>query len=115
MWRKYGRKTADKSLEFKGFYRYISVWKHVQPRGETPMNIRLGLAIVSLAFLVSACGVTPGDRAVSGAGIGAAGGAVVGAMVGDPFAGAAIGAVAGGAVGAATTPSQVDLGKPVWE
>jgi len=36
-------------------------------------------------------------------------------MVGDPLAGAAIGAGLGAATGALTTPSQVDLGKPVWE
>jgi osmotically inducible lipoprotein OsmB len=79
------------------------------------MRSRLGFAIIGLALLVSACGVTPGDRALSGAAIGAAGGAVVGAMVGAPAVGAAIGAAAGGVTGAATTPSQVDLGRPVWE
>ena len=79
------------------------------------MVTRTGLAIIGLAFLLAACGATPGDRAVSGAAIGAAGGAVVGAMVGAPLAGAAIGAAAGGVTGAVTTPSQVDLGKPVWE
>jgi hypothetical protein len=79
------------------------------------MVSRLGLAVVGLSFLVAACGETPGDRALSGAGIGAVGGAVVGAMVGAPLAGAAIGAAAGGVTGAVTTPSQVDLGKPVWE
>jgi len=65
--------------------------------------------------LPSGCGTTPGDRGLSGAGIGAAGGAVVGAIVGAPLAGAAIGAGAGAAVGAATSPSAIDLGKPVWE
>jgi uncharacterized membrane protein len=79
------------------------------------MFSRLGIAALGLGFLVAACGTTPGDRAISGAGIGAASGAVVGAMVGAPFAGAAIGAAAGGVTGAVTSPSQVDLGKPVWE
>jgi hypothetical protein len=79
------------------------------------MVSRLGLAVVGLGFLVGACGSTPADRAVTGAGIGAAGGAVIGAFVGAPLAGAAIGAAAGGVAGAVTTPSQVDLGKPVWE
>ncbi|HEY5208324.1 MAG TPA: glycine zipper family protein [Stellaceae bacterium] len=79
------------------------------------MVSRLGFAVVGLGLLVSACGYTTSDRALSGAGIGAVGGAVVGAMVGAPLAGAAIGAAAGGVTGAATTPSQVDLGKPVWE
>ena len=67
-----------------------------------------------LLLALSACGETPGDRALSGAGIGAAAGAVIGAPFGAPGIGAAVGAAAGGAVGAATTPSQVDLGKPVW-
>jgi osmotically inducible lipoprotein OsmB len=79
------------------------------------MRLHLGFAIVGLALLVSACGVTPGNRALSGAAIGAAGGAVIGAMVGAPGVGAAIGAAAGGVTGAATSPSQVDLGRPVWE
>jgi hypothetical protein len=76
------------------------------------------IAAVSVAGLLllglSACGDTPGDRALSGAGIGAAAGAVIGAPFGAPGIGAAVGAAAGGATGALTTPSQVDLGKPVW-
>ena len=69
----------------------------------------------AVALLLSACGSTTEDRAISGAGIGAAAGAVTGAIIGVPLVGAAVGAAAGGAVGAATTPSQVDLGKPVWK
>lgn len=79
------------------------------------MRSRLGFAVVGLGFLVAACGSTPGDRALSGAGIGAASGAVLGAFFGAPGLGAAAGAAAGGMAGAVTTPSQVDLGKPVWE
>lgn len=71
--------------------------------------------VVAAAIALAGCGETVGDRGLSGAGIGAAGGAVVGAMVGAPLAGAAIGAGAGALAGAATTPSQVDLGRPVWE
>ncbi|HUB96073.1 MAG TPA: hypothetical protein VL993_09155 [Stellaceae bacterium] len=73
------------------------------------------IALALAGFTLAACGTTTGDRGLSGAGIGAATGAVAGAMVGAPLAGAAIGAGAGAAVGAATTPSQVDLGRPVWE
>src|ERR1700722_4541313 len=73
--------------------------------------IALALAGVTLA----ACGTSTGDRGLSGAGIGAATGAVAGAMVGAPLEGAAIGAGTGAAVGAMTSPSAVDLGKPVWE
>ncbi len=79
------------------------------------MNTRISVALVAAALLLSGCGTTTGDRGLSGAGIGAAGGAVIGALVGAPLAGAAIGAGAGAAIGAATSPSTVDLGKPVWE
>jgi osmotically inducible lipoprotein OsmB len=67
------------------------------------------------ALLLSACGQTPKDRAVTGAGIGAAGGAVVGALVGAPFIGAMVGAAGGATVGAATDPSDIYLGKPVYK
>ncbi len=78
------------------------------------MSIRIGLLLTALAITVSACGTTPGDRAVSGGAIGAAGGAVAGAFVGAPLAGAAIGGAAGAATGGLTSPDQVDLGRPVW-
>jgi uncharacterized membrane protein len=78
-------------------------------------RIELKLVMIVGLLTLAACGDTTGDRGLSGAGIGAAGGAVLGAIVGDPLAGAAIGAGLGAATGALTTPSQVDLGKPVWE
>jgi osmotically inducible lipoprotein OsmB len=78
------------------------------------MALRSTSVVVAVGLLLSACGSAPGDRAITGAGIGAAGGAIVGALVGAPAIGAALGASAGAVVGAATTPSQVDLGKPVW-
>lgn len=54
---------------------------------------------------VSACGYTRGDRALSGAAIGAAGGAAIGAATGgDPVTGAIIGGAGGAAVGAVTKP-----------
>jgi hypothetical protein len=74
-----------------------------------------GLSALTVALLLSACGTTPSDRALSGAGIGATAGLVTGAIFGAPLIGAAAGAAAGAGVGAATTPSQVDLGKPVWK
>ena len=79
------------------------------------MNNHFGLAVVLGAVLVSGCGTSPGDRGVSGAGIGAATGAVAGALVGAPLVGAALGAGAGAAIGATTAPSTVDLGRPVWQ
>jgi hypothetical protein len=39
----------------------------------------------------------------------------MGAIFGAPAIGALVGAAAGGTVGAVTTPSEVDLGKPVWK
>ncbi|HTZ77803.1 MAG TPA: YMGG-like glycine zipper-containing protein [Stellaceae bacterium] len=81
------------------------------------MRKRTGLAfavLASMALVLSGCGNSVGDRGLSGAGIGAAGGAVIGAMVGAPLAGAAIGAAAGATVGAVTSPSSVNLGKPIW-
>ena len=73
------------------------------------------IIILALAsFALAGCGTSTGDRGLSGAGIGAATGAVAGALVGAPLAGAAIGAGAGAAIGAATSPSNIDLGRPVW-
>lgn len=73
------------------------------------------VAATTVAMLgLSACGTDPGERALTGAGVGAASGAVIGAAVGNPALGAAVGAVAGGVGGAATSPDQVNLGRPVW-
>jgi osmotically inducible lipoprotein OsmB len=80
------------------------------------MLARMGIPLVIVAMALSACGTTTGDRGLSGAGIGAATGAVVGAIVGGPvLAAAAIGAGAGALTGMATAPSQVNLGKPIWD
>lgn len=67
------------------------------------------MGVVTLAL--SACGNTTGERALSGAGIGAGAGAVGSAVTGgNPWAGAAIGGVAGGVVGAATDKDDINLG-----
>lgn len=78
------------------------------------MRIPLCLAL-GAALLLSACGQTPTDRALSGAGFGAAGGAVVGALVGAPLIGALVGGAGGAVAGAATDPSEIYLGNPVWK
>jgi osmotically inducible lipoprotein OsmB len=67
-----------------------------------------GLSLMAL----SGCGQTPGCRALTGAGVGAAGGAVVGAIGGNPLLGAGAGALAGGAAGALTSPNQVNGPSP---
>jgi osmotically inducible lipoprotein OsmB len=73
------------------------------------------IAATISAFVLSACGTSTGDRAVSGAGIGAGVGAVGGLLLGDPVDGALIGAAVGGGTGALTDPSQINLGKPAWK
>jgi osmotically inducible lipoprotein OsmB len=71
-----------------------------------PLFVVLTVCLLAL----SACGVTPGCRALTGAGIGAAGGAVLGAIGGNPLLGAAAGGMAGAAVGGFTSPNQVYAG-----
>jgi hypothetical protein len=58
----------------------------------------------ALALATSACGDTPGERALTGGAIGAGGGALVGAAAGNVAAGAIVGGLGGAAIGAATTP-----------
>lgn len=71
----------------------------------------LGMALTLLA----ACGTSQGDRALSGAGLGAATGAVGGAVTGgDPATGAILGGAAGAAAGALTDSGDIYLGRPFW-
>jgi peptidoglycan hydrolase-like protein with peptidoglycan-binding domain len=77
-------------------------------------SILLALAV---PLALGACGSDPGERGVTGAGIGAGTGAVIGALTGglSIAGGALIGAVVGGGAGALTTKDQIDLGEPVWK
>lgn len=71
-------------------------------------------AMLALSAL-SACGQSTGDRAVSGAGIGAGVGALGSAVAGGSgVTGALVGAGVGAAAGALTDSNQVDLGRPAW-
>jgi len=73
------------------------------------------VAIILSAVALSGCGTTTGDRGLSGAAIGAGAGAVGAALLGGPvIAATLVGAAAGAVTGAATSPSAVNLGKPVW-
>lgn len=73
------------------------------------------IAAVALTGSLGACGYSQGDRALSGAGLGALGGAGVAAVTGgSPLAGAAIGGLGGAAVGALSAPRDVNLGRPAW-
>ncbi|MBI5163402.1 MAG: hypothetical protein HY985_05820 [Magnetospirillum sp.] len=79
------------------------------------MSHRLAV-LASIILVVSACGETRGERALSGAGIGAAAGAGTSAITGgNILGGAAIGGAAGGAAGALTKPEDLNLGKPLWQ
>jgi osmotically inducible lipoprotein OsmB len=60
--------------------------------------------ILATAMALSACGTTPGERAVSGGLIGAGTGAAIGSVTGSAGKGAIIGGIGGAAVGALTAP-----------
>jgi len=72
-------------------------------------------AVLASLLGLSGCGNSTGDRAISGAGIGAAVGLVGGALVGAPLEGAAIGGAVGAGTGALTNENQIDLGDPAWK
>ncbi|MBL0318512.1 MAG: hypothetical protein IPP74_04365 [Alphaproteobacteria bacterium] len=75
-------------------------------------NVVVAMAVFTL---VSGCGTSTTDRALSGAGIGAGVGAVSGAVVGgDPVTGAVIGGAVGAAAGGLTRKKDVNLGEPFW-
>jgi osmotically inducible lipoprotein OsmB len=75
---------------------------------------RTFLVSASLILILSACGHSTGDRALSGGAIGAGVGVVGGALVGAPVAGALIGGAVGAGTGALTSSNQINLGKPIW-
>lgn len=69
--------------------------------------IALGLFV---AGSLAACGSSPGERALSGGGIGAGTGALGAAVLGaNPVAGALVGGAAGAAAGALTDKDDIDL------
>ena len=72
-------------------------------------------AILASSLVLSSCGTTPGDRALSGGLLGAGAGAAIGSVTGSAGAGAVIGGVAGAAIGATSDPCDLDLGKPFWK
>lgn len=79
------------------------------------MKIIKFVSVMAILAIVSACGTTKSDRALSGAGIGAGVGAVGSAIVGGNMAtGAIIGGAVGGTAGALSDKKDVDLGKPWW-
>lgn len=75
-------------------------------------KVILALAAVTM---LTACGESKGDRALSGAGLGAGAGAIAGAVTGgSATTGALIGAGVGAAGGALTDKDDVNFGKPAW-
>lgn len=77
---------------------------------------RNGLVAAGVCLTLAACGSSPTDRTLGGAGIGAGAGAAVGALFGGVGAipGALIGGALGGGTGLVTNERDIDLGKPVW-
>ncbi len=71
--------------------------------------MKRAISLFLVTIILAGCGTDPGERTLSGAGIGAGVGVVGGALVGAPLAGAAIGAGAGAVTGAVTSPNQINL------
>lgn len=78
------------------------------------MYIRTLGVLGVVGALMMGCGDRPGERALTGGAIGAAGGAATGAVFGNAGAGALIGGAAGAATGALTDKSDLDLGDTPW-
>ena len=77
--------------------------------------MRRSILALAAIVLLSGCGSSTGDRAASGAGIGAAAGTLVGAVTGLSLVeGALIGAAAGGLTGGLTDQDTINLGEPIW-
>lgn len=75
----------------------------------------LTLSMLSLVLL-TACGETTVDRTLSGAAIGGSMGMIGTAVAGGAILpGLAVGSAVGAATGLITMPSQINLGKPIWE
>ncbi len=78
--------------------------------------IRSASVLCAAALMIAACGTTPEERGISGAGIGAAGGAIIGAVTGlSVLEGALIGTALGAAAGVFTDEKKLNLGEPIWK
>ena len=78
--------------------------------------VRSTSVLCAAALVVAACGTTPEERGISGAGIGAAGGAIIGALTGlSVLQGALIGTGLGAAAGVFTDEKKLNLGEPIWK
>jgi osmotically inducible lipoprotein OsmB len=73
------------------------------------------LLVLPAALAIAACGETTGDRALSGAGLGAATGAGAAILTGgNAGTGALVGGALGAGAGALTDSDDFNMGKPVW-
>ncbi len=88
--------------------------KQQAPTGGIMSNPYKKTLAAAALLMLSACGNTASDRALSGAGIGAGAGAVGGALLGSPATGAIVGGAVGAAAGGLTDEADINLGKPVW-
>lgn len=81
------------------------------------MNIfKNTLVVMTTLILLTACGESKSERAISGGAIGAGAGAVGSAVLGgNPVTGAVVGGVVGAAAGGLTNKKDINLGKPVWK
>ena len=78
--------------------------------------VRSASVLCAAALMVAACGTTPQERGISGAGIGAAAGAIIGAVTGlTVLEGALIGTGLGAAAGVFTDERKLNLGEPLWK
>jgi hypothetical protein len=78
-------------------------------------RVKTVTVMITALTLLSACGESTSDRAISGGAIGAGAGAVGSAVLGgSPVTGAVVGGAVGAATGGLTKKKDVDLGKPVW-
>lgn len=74
------------------------------------------LTLLVACLMLTACGSSTSDRALSGGGIGAGVGAGAAAVTGGSvLGGAVLGGAGGAAAGALTDEDDIDLGKPVWK
>ena len=79
------------------------------------MRAKLVFAVLAVGSLsLAACGETPGCRALTGAGVGAAGGAVIGAIAGAPATGAIAGAAGGALIGGLSSPRSINGPSPCY-
>lgn len=79
-------------------------------------NLHNTMLVIAATALLAACGNQPGERALSGGGIGAGVGALGSAVTGgDPLTGAVVGGAVGAAAGGLTKEKDFNLGKPIWK